>query len=164
MAGTAGAAAAIVDGPLLCAEPRGDAGLPFEVRFAEGHVEHFSATGAEEVGVGRGVGIEADVALVDGELDGCPFLGEQAERVVHRGLGERGHRWVEGAVNLVGINLLREGLDLPEVSLVAILDADKEGLLRSETSLVQTIGRAARNENGTVIMYACLLCPPQSPG
>ena len=55
---------------------------------------------------------------------------------------------------LVGIKLLREGLDLPEVSLVAILDADKEGLLRSETSLVQTIGRAARNENGTVIMYA----------
>ena len=55
---------------------------------------------------------------------------------------------------LVGINLLREGLDLPEVSLVAILDADKEGLLRSETSLVQTIGRAARNEHGTVIMYA----------
>ncbi len=55
---------------------------------------------------------------------------------------------------LVGINLLREGLDLPEVSLVAILDADKEGFLRSETSLIQTIGRAARNENGMVIMYA----------
>lgn len=55
---------------------------------------------------------------------------------------------------LVGINLLREGLDLPEVSLVAILDADKEGFLRSETSLIQTIGRAARNENGRVIMYA----------
>ncbi len=55
---------------------------------------------------------------------------------------------------LVGINLLREGLDLPEVTLVAILDADKEGFLRSETSLVQTIGRAARNANGTVIMYA----------
>ncbi len=55
---------------------------------------------------------------------------------------------------LVGINLLREGLDLPEVSLVAILDADKEGFLRSETSLVQTIGRAARNVNGQVIMYA----------
>ncbi len=55
---------------------------------------------------------------------------------------------------LVGINLLREGLDLPEVSLVAILDADKEGYLRSETSLIQTIGRAARNANGTVIMYA----------
>src|SRR5680860_1151498 len=55
---------------------------------------------------------------------------------------------------LVGINLLREGLDLPEVSLVAILDADKEGFLRSETSLVQTIGRAARNINGQVIMYA----------
>ena len=53
---------------------------------------------------------------------------------------------------LVGINLLREGLDLPEVSLVAVLDADKEGLLRSETALIQTIGRAARNENGTVIM------------
>ncbi|MGH8920271.1 MAG: helicase-related protein, partial [Actinomycetes bacterium] len=55
---------------------------------------------------------------------------------------------------LVGINLLREGLDLPEVSLVAILDADKEGFLRSETSLVQTMGRAARNVDGRVIMYA----------
>ncbi|MBP1926774.1 excinuclease ABC subunit B [Sedimentibacter acidaminivorans] len=55
---------------------------------------------------------------------------------------------------LVGINLLREGLDLPEVSLVAILDADKEGFLRSETSLIQTVGRAARNLNGKVIMYA----------
>ncbi len=55
---------------------------------------------------------------------------------------------------LVGINLLREGLDIPEVSLVAILDADKEGFLRSERSLIQTMGRAARNENGTVIMYA----------
>ena len=55
---------------------------------------------------------------------------------------------------LIGINLLREGLDIPEVSLIAILDADKEGFLRSETSLVQTIGRAARNSEGTVIMYA----------
>ena len=55
---------------------------------------------------------------------------------------------------LVGINLLREGLDLPEVSLVAILDADKEGFLRSEKSLIQTIGRAARNIDGQVIMYA----------
>ena len=55
---------------------------------------------------------------------------------------------------LVGVNLLREGLDLPEVSLVAILDADKEGFLRSETSLIQTIGRAARNVNGQVLMYA----------
>lgn len=55
---------------------------------------------------------------------------------------------------LVGINLLREGLDIPEVSLVTILDADKEGFLRSETSLIQTIGRAARNSNGRVIMYA----------
>jgi excinuclease ABC subunit B len=55
---------------------------------------------------------------------------------------------------LVGINLLREGLDLPEVTLVAILDADKEGFLRSEKSLIQTIGRAARNDKGRVIMYA----------
>src|SRR5688572_2989028 len=55
---------------------------------------------------------------------------------------------------LVGINLLREGLDLPEVSLVAILDADKEGFLRAERSLIQTIGRAARNIRGKVIMYA----------
>jgi excinuclease ABC subunit B len=55
---------------------------------------------------------------------------------------------------LVGINLLREGLDLPEVSMVAILDADKEGFLRSETSLIQTIGRTARNVNATVFLYA----------
>ncbi|MEG0911608.1 MAG: excinuclease ABC subunit UvrB, partial [Ruthenibacterium sp.] len=60
---------------------------------------------------------------------------------------------------LVGINLLREGLDLPEVSLVAILDADREGFLRSETSLVQTIGRAARNAEGIVIMYADTVTP-----
>ena len=55
---------------------------------------------------------------------------------------------------LVGINLLREGLDIPEVSLVAILDADKEGFLRAERSLIQTIGRAARNLNGRAILYA----------
>ena len=60
---------------------------------------------------------------------------------------------------LVGINLLREGLDLPEVSLVAILDADKEGFLRSETSLIQTIGRAARNADGLVILYADEITP-----
>lgn len=63
---------------------------------------------------------------------------------------------------LVGINLLREGLDIPEVSLVVILDADKEGFLRSETSLVQTIGRAARNANGEVIMYADKVTPSMS--
>src|SRR5690606_10183255 len=60
---------------------------------------------------------------------------------------------------LVGINLLREGLDLPEVSLVAILDADKEGFLRSGTSLIQTIGRAARNVSGQVHMYADKITP-----
>ena len=60
---------------------------------------------------------------------------------------------------LVGINLLREGLDLPEVSLVAILDADKEGFLRSETSLIQTIGRAARNADGVVVLYADTITP-----
>ena len=58
---------------------------------------------------------------------------------------------------LVGINLLREGLDIPEISLVAILDADKEGFLRSETSLIQTIGRAARNADGRVLMYADMI-------
>ena len=60
---------------------------------------------------------------------------------------------------LVGINLLREGLDLPEVAMVAILDADKEGFLRSPTSLIQTIGRAARNAEGKVIMYADHVTP-----
>jgi excinuclease ABC subunit B len=63
---------------------------------------------------------------------------------------------------LVGINLLREGLDLPEVSLVAILDADKEGFLRSGTSLIQTIGRAARNVSGEVHMYADKMTPAMS--
>ena len=61
---------------------------------------------------------------------------------------------LDGFDVLVGINLLREGLDIPEISLVAILDADKEGFLRTETSLIQTIGRAARNAEGRVIMYA----------
>ena len=66
----------------------------------------------------------------------------------------------KGAIDvIVGINLLREGLDLPEVSLVAILDADREGFLRSETSLIQTIGRAARNADGCVIMYADTVTP-----
>jgi excinuclease ABC subunit B len=65
----------------------------------------------------------------------------------------RGLRLAEFDV-VVGINLLREGLDLPEVSLVAVLDADKEGFLRSETSLIQTAGRAARNVGGEVILYA----------
>ena len=60
---------------------------------------------------------------------------------------------------LVGINLLREGLDIPEVELVAILDADKEGFLRSATSLIQTIGRAARNDHGRVILYADKITP-----
>ena len=60
---------------------------------------------------------------------------------------------------LVGVNLLREGLDLPEVALVGILDADKEGFLRSETALIQTIGRAARNVNGRVILYADEITP-----
>ena len=65
---------------------------------------------------------------------------------------------------LVGINLLREGLDLPEVSLVAILDADKAGFLRSETSLIQTIGRAARNVNAKVILYADTITPAMQNG
>jgi excinuclease ABC subunit B len=66
----------------------------------------------------------------------------------------------EGEINvLVGVNLLREGLDLPEVTLVAILDADREGFLRSETSLIQTMGRAARNVLGKVILYANEITP-----
>jgi excinuclease ABC subunit B len=60
-------------------------------------------------------------------------------------------------MSLVGINLLREGLDIPEVSLICILDADKEGFLRSTRSLIQVIGRAARNAHGEVIMYADIM-------
>src|SRR5207244_12809114 len=74
----------------------------------------------------------------------------------------RGLRLAEFDV-LVGINLLRDGLDLPEVSLVAILDADKEGFLRSERSLIQTAGRAARNVNGRVIFYADKATGPKAP-
>ena len=70
-------------------------------------------------------------------------------------LGTRGKK----PLICVGINLLREGLDLPEVSMVAILDADKEGFLRSETSLIQTIGRAARNAEGLVVLYADTVTP-----
>jgi excinuclease ABC subunit B len=66
----------------------------------------------------------------------------------------------EGSIDvIVGVNLLREGLDLPEVSLVAILDADKEGFLRSHTSLIQMIGRSARNINGKAILYADRITP-----
>ena len=72
---------------------------------------------------------------------------------------EKDWTWDKFADVLIGVNLLREGLDIPEVSLVAILDADKEGFLRSETSLIQTIGRAARNANGVVLMYADEVTP-----
>ena len=85
-----------------------------------------------------------------------PYESAKAEQVVEQII--RSLRLGEFDV-LVGINLLREGLDLPEVSLVAILDADKEGFLRSETSLIQTIGRAARNADGLVIMYADEITP-----
>ena len=74
-----------------------------------------------------------------------PELKTELEAISARGYKE---------IVLVGINLLREGLDIPEVSLIAILDADKEGFLRSETALIQTIGRAARNVDGRVILYA----------
>ena len=94
--------------------------------------------------------------------DLADYLGEIGIRVryMHSDIGTldrveilRGLRRGEYDV-LVGINLLREGLDLPEVSLVAVLDADKEGFLRSETSLIQTCGRAARNVNGRAVLYA----------
>ena len=94
------------------------------------------------------------VRPVEGQIEN--LLGEILQRI------DRGERALVTTLTvnvIVGINLLREGLDLPEVSLIAILDADKEGFLRSETSLIQTIGRAARNANGVVLMYADEVTP-----
>ena len=88
-----------------------------------------------------------------------------AQRRRHPAPGRAAARAAAGEFDvLVGINLLREGLDLPEVSLVAILDADKEGFLRSGTSLIQTIGRAARNVSGQVHMYADQITPAMETG
>ncbi len=94
---------------------------------------------------------------VSGGIDVTPVLGSRSTNLPSGFGGFAGRALRKGEFDvLVGINLLREGLDLPEVSLVAILDADKEGFLRSETSLIQTAGRAARHLNGQVILYAAV--------
>jgi excinuclease UvrABC helicase subunit UvrB len=102
--------------------------------------------------VGKGRDIQIGMLAASGELR--IFMDADLATPLHH-LETVFRKWQESKFDvLIGINLLREGLDLPEVSLVAILDADKEGFLRSERSLIQTIGRAARNINGKVILYA----------
>jgi excinuclease ABC subunit B len=131
-----------------------------EVRKAEGQVENLLAE--IKVRVGRQERVLVTTLTKRMAEDLSEYLNEAGIKVryLHSDVETldridilRGLRKGEFDV-LVGINLLREGLDLPEVSLVAILDADKEGFLRGETSLIQTIGRAARNVNGTVLLYA----------
>jgi len=131
-----------------------------EVRAAQGQVDDLLARLRERVAVGERVLVTVMTKRMAEDL--TQYLAELGIRVryLHSEVEvlERTQILAElrrGTFDvLVGINLLREGLDLPEVSLVAILDADKEGYLRSTTSLVQTMGRAARNLHGTVILYA----------
>jgi len=140
--------------------PTGLVDPEIEVRPTKGQIDDIIAMVGQRVEVGERVLVTTLTKKMAEDLS--EYLTEQGLRVrymhsntdtVQRIEILRALRLGEFDV-LVGINLLREGLDLPEVSLVAILDADKEGFLRSETSLIQTIGRAARNVNGTVVMYA----------
>ena len=111
------------------------------------------------------IDIRADAVVLLGQRVGGGPAGGVATSALEMSQNSQRLSWSFDEVDkklegiMVGINLLREGLDLPEVSLVAILDADKEGFLRSETSLIQTIGRAARNAEGLVIMYADEVTP-----
>ena len=131
-----------------------------EVSPARGQVPHLLEQIRERAAVGERVLVTtltkrlAEDLVVLSDRAGHPLqvAAQRAGRLRARRAAARAARGQFDA--LVGVNLLREGLDLPEVSLVAILDADKEGFLRSETSLMQTIGRAARNVNAKVILYA----------
>jgi excinuclease ABC subunit B len=131
-----------------------------EVRPASGQVDDCLAEIRAEVNKGRRVLVTTLTKKLSEELTNYLIELDVKAKYLHSDIDTiervqiiRDLRYGEFDV-LVGINLLREGLDIPEVSLVAILDADKEGFLRSETSLIQTCGRAARNEEGRVIMYA----------
>ncbi len=144
----------------LIIRPTGLLDPVIEVVPARGQVNHLLGQIRERAKIGERVLVTALTKRLAEDLSG--FLQEQNVRCrwLHSELDAfervellQGLR--EGTFDvLVGVNLLREGLDLPEVSMVAILDADKEGFLRSETSLIQTIGRAARNVNAKVILYA----------
>ena len=140
--------------------PTGLLDPPVEVRPVEGQIDDLIGEVNREVEKGNKVLITTLTKRMSEDL--TDYMREVGIRVkyLHSGIDtlERTEIIRDMRLNvfdvLVGINLLREGLDIPEISLVAILDADKEGFLRSETSLIQTIGRAARNVNGHVIMYA----------
>ena len=140
--------------------PTGLLDPPIEVRPAEGQVRDLMAEVAKRAEAGERVlattltkRLAEDIARFMQEAGlRCKYLHSELD-AFERVEILRDLRLGEFDV-LVGVNLLREGLDLPEVSLVAILDADKEGFLRSETSLIQTVGRTARNVNGQVIFYA----------
>ena len=138
-------------------------GLPdpmVEVRPVEGQVDDLMGEIRERAERGERVLVTTLTKKMAEDL--CEYLGDNGLKVryIHHTVETMERQELIRDLRLgvydalIGINLLREGLDIPEVSLVAILDADKEGFLRSDTSLIQTIGRAARNEHGTVIMYA----------
>jgi excinuclease ABC subunit B len=140
--------------------PTGLLDPPIEVHPTEGQIDHLIGEINKEVALGRRVLVttltkkmaESLTSYLKSAGINCRYMHSDIQSLERNEI-LRDLRLGEFDV-LVGINLLREGLDLPEVSLVAILDADKEGFLRTETSLIQTVGRASRNVNGRVIMYA----------
>lgn len=140
--------------------PTGLLDPPIEVRPVEGQIDDLISSVNQEVEKGFKVLVTTLTKRMAEDL--TDYMREVGIRVkyLHSDIDtlERAEIIRDMRLNvfdvLVGINLLREGLDIPEISLVAILDADKEGFLRSETSLIQTVGRAARNAEGHVIMYA----------
>ncbi len=140
--------------------PTGLLDPPIEIHPTEGQIDHLIGEINKEVGLGRRVLVTTLTKKMAESLTeylksagiSCRYMHSDIQSLERNEI-LRDLRLGEFDV-LVGINLLREGLDLPEVSLVAILDADKEGFLRTETSLIQTVGRASRNVNGRVIMYA----------
>ncbi|MBR0481135.1 MAG: excinuclease ABC subunit UvrB [Firmicutes bacterium] len=140
--------------------PTGLLDPPIEVHPTEGQIDHLIGEINKETAAGRRVLVttltkkmaESLTSYLKSAGINCRYMHSDIQSLERNEI-LRDLRLGEFDV-LVGINLLREGLDLPEVSLVAILDADKEGFLRTETSLIQTVGRASRNVNGRVIMYA----------
>ena len=146
--------------------PTGLVDPEIDVHPAQGQVPHLLAAIKERVGAGRArAGHDADQAARRRPVAPTSRRPASAGRYLHSEIQTLERVEILSDLRkgefdvLVGINLLREGLDLPEVSMVAILDADKAGFLRSETSLIQTIGRAARNVNAKVILYADTVTP-----
>ncbi len=158
-AGVDGDVVGLVDGVEDVLDAPADRGRGDAVRLVVGLLLGAPAIGLADRALHRAgdlVGVENHLAVdvARGAANRLHQRGLRAQEAFLVGVEDRHQRAFGDVEALVGINLLREGLDIPECALVAILDADKEGFLRSETSLVQTIGRAARNVDGKVILYA----------